>query len=217
MAKVPRLSRRTVLRGLGTALALPWLEAMTPRRAIGSEAAFPLRLAIVYVPNGIHMADWTPTAEGADYQLPGILEPLAAFKKDLLVLSGLAMHKADGPSGNHARAQAVFLTGQRPPDNGKELKLGISIDQLAAREIGRQTRLPSLELSCEAGVQSGRCDSPYSCAYTSNISWKSERMPLPPGVNFRCSTQLPAGLGKLGRLGDHCSSRMGYKRYLSME
>jgi hypothetical protein len=124
-----RLSRRTVLRGLGTALALPWLEAFCPvTKARDTTRPAPRRLCIVYVPNGVHMPDWTPAVEGSDYQLLWILEPLAPFRQDLLVLSGLAAHLADGPSGNHARAQAVFLTGRRPPDDGKELKLGISID-----------------------------------------------------------------------------------------
>jgi hypothetical protein len=185
MGSANPITRRTLLRGLGTALALPWLEAMVPHSARAAAARrFPNRMAVVYVPNGANMADWTPKETGRDFTLPRILKPLESFQKDLLVLSGLSAHKADGPSGNHARAMAVFLTGKRPPDNGG-VQLGVSADQLAARVVGRQTRLPSLEIGCEAGAQSGRCDAPYSCAYTSNISWKSETAPLPPEVNPR--------------------------------
>ncbi len=175
------ISRRTVLRGLGAALALPWLEALAP----AAPGRPPVRLAFVYVPNGVHMPDWTPTATGADYRLPWILEPLAPVKQDVLVLSGLSAHRADGPSGNHARAMAAYLTGRRPPDSGGEILLGVSADQVVARAVGRNTRLPSLELGCEPGAQSGRCDAPYSCAYTSNLSWRSESTPMPPEVNPR--------------------------------
>ncbi len=166
-------------------VALPWLEAWgsTPARANGAVVP-PTRMAVVYVPNGVNMAEWTPKDEGADYALPHILEPLAPVKQDVLVLSGLAMHGADGPSGNHARASAVFLTGRRPPDSGA-VHLGISADQLAARAAGRYTRLPSLEIGCEPATPVGHCDDPYSCAYTSTISWKGEASPLPHTVNPR--------------------------------
>src|SRR4051794_21580884 len=113
------LSRRTVLRGLGTAIALPWLEAMTPAFARGAAAAanHPLRMAFFYVPNGVHMQDWTPKAEGSGFELPEILKPMASFKDDLLVLTGLAQEngeaKGDGP-GDHARALSTFLTGVHP-------------------------------------------------------------------------------------------------------
>jgi hypothetical protein len=125
------------------------------------------------------MPDWTPAAAGRDYQLPAILAPLADFKGDLSVITGLAAHRADGPSGNHARALAVFLTGTRPPDSGREHQLGVSMDQLAAQTAGRHTRLPSLEISGEPAQQAGQCDNPYSCAYTSCIAWSSATTPLP--------------------------------------
>ena len=178
--KPPPLSRRTLLRGCGIALALPWLEAMEPLGVLASTPRpAPRRLGVVYVPNGIHMPDWTPTATGRDYRLPAILEPLADFKSDFSILTGLAAHRADGPSGNHARALAVFLTGQRPPDTGREHQLGISMDQLAAQVTGRETRLASLEISGEPAQQAGQCDNPYSCAYTSCIAWSSPTTPLP--------------------------------------
>ncbi len=187
------VSRRTALRGLGISLALPWLEGLAAGTAPSRRP--PARLAFVYVPNGIHMPDWTPTTVGTDFRLPWILEPLADFRQDILVLSGLAAHRADGPSGNHARAMAAYLTGRRPPDSGGEIRLGISADQLAARAVGSETRLPSLELGCEPGAQSGRCDTPYSCAYTSNLAWRSETSPAPPDVNPRSVFERLFGSG----------------------
>ena len=180
-----RITRRTALKGLGTLVALPWLEAWgSAATGAGDDSAPPTRMAVVYVPNGVNMVDWTPKATGADYALSLILEPLKAVKQDVLVLSGLAMHGADGPSGNHARASAVYLTGRRPPDNGG-VHLGVSADQIAAHAAGRYTRLPSLEIGCEPPTPVGHCDDPYSCAYTSTISWKSETSPLPHAVSPR--------------------------------
>jgi hypothetical protein len=179
------ISRRTVLRGLGTAVALPWLEAMTaPARAAvsaGSSAA-PLRLAYFFVPNGMHMPDWIPEQEGSLDNLPAILQPLAEHKSRLTVLSGLTLNGGralgDGP-GDHARCVASYLTGAHPfKTDGKNIKNGISVDQAAAEVIGRQTRLPSLELGTEPSSQGGRCDSGYSCVYTSNMSWRTPTSPM---------------------------------------
>jgi hypothetical protein len=185
------ISRRTLLRGLGATVALPWLEAMGPLTswASGAEAgkAAPNRVAFLYVPNGKNMADWTPTAEGSDFELPAILEPLAAVKEDLLVLTGLTADKArphgDG-GGDHARALAAFLTGCQPrKTDGTDIRVGISVDQMAASRIGDTTRLPSIELGCEQGAMAGNCDSGYSCVYSSTISWRSATQPLPKEVN----------------------------------
>ena len=179
-----RISRRTALKGLGTLVALPWLKSVGTA-ASGGAVAPPTRMAVVYVPNGVNTAEWTPKEEGADYALSHILEPLAPVKQDVLVLSGLAMHKADGPSGNHARASAVFLTGLRPPDNGG-VHLGVSADQLAARAAGRYTPPAVVGDRLRTGATPvGHCDDPYSCAYTSTISWKGEASPLPHTVNPR--------------------------------
>ncbi len=185
------ISRRTVLRGLGTALALPWLEAMGPLTnwVAGAPAASaaPNRMAFLYVPNGKNMPDWTPKTEGAGFQLPPILEPLAPVKDDVLVLTGLTADKArpngDGP-GDHARALAAFLTGCQPrKTDGTDIRAGISVDQVAAARLGDQTRLPSLEIGCEQGAMAGNCDSGYSCVYSSAISWRSATQPLPKEVN----------------------------------
>jgi len=203
------VSRRTLLRGLGTAVALPALEAMLPKSARAAQAQMiPNRMAVVYVPNGINMADWTPQQTGAQFTLPRILTPLEPWQKELLVLSGLSAHRADGRSGNHARAQAVFLTGQRPPESGG-LRLGVSVDQLAARVAGRETRLPSLEIGCEVGAYSGKCDTPYSCAYTSNIAWKSEDSPLPPEVTPRMVFDRLFANTAAGEAGEDRSRRIG--------
>ncbi len=185
------LSRRTLLRGLGCAVALPWLESMGSFRAWAENASnhrvAPNRLAFLYVPNGQDMPNWTPSSEGILGDLPPILESLAPAKNDLLVLTGLAADKArpygDG-GGDHARAMAAFLTGVHPrKTDGTDIRAGTSVDQLAAARIGDLTRLPSLELGGEAGGMAGNCDSGYSCVYSSTMSWKSPTQPLPKEVN----------------------------------
>ena len=183
------MSRRTLLRGLGTALALPVLDAMIPTRLLGAEAkaaakavTAPRRLAWIYVPNGIDMQNWTPAETGSAYRLTPILEPLAEFKDRFTVISGLACDKAnpngDG-GGDHGRASASYLTGaQARKTEGANLKCGLSADQAAAARIGHLTKFPSLELGVEEGKQAGRCDNGYSCAYYHTISWRSETTPV---------------------------------------
>ncbi|HEX8295416.1 MAG TPA: DUF1552 domain-containing protein [Chthoniobacteraceae bacterium] len=187
----PLLSRRTVLRGLGTAIALPWLESMGRMTAwaasLPGQKIAPNRMAFLYVPNGKDMSNWTPTREGKLTTLPSILAALEPVKSELLVLTGLAADKArphgDG-GGDHARAMAAFLTGSQPrKTDGTDIRAGISVDQLAAARIGSQTRLPSLEIGCETGGMAGNCDSGYSCVYSSTMSWKSPTQPLPKEVN----------------------------------
>ena len=185
-----RISRRALLRGAGAAVALPWMEAMAS--AAGPAATSPegpRRMAFFYVPNGVHMKDWKPGAEGRDFQIPWILEPLAPLKQDMLVLTGLAQDNArahgDGP-GDHARSLSCFLTGVHPvKTDGANIQVGVSVDQVAAQKIGSATRLPSLELGIERGGQSGSCDSGYSCAYSSNISWRSPTTPTAKEINPR--------------------------------
>lgn len=187
---VDGVSRRTVLRGLGVSLALPWMESLAARESQGSEPAGPpRRMAYVFVPNGVHLPDWTPNRTGYGFDLPYILEPLAPVKDHLLVLSGLTHDKGrangDGP-GDHARSASVFLTGAQPrKTSGANIRSGISVDQLAAQSIGRRTRFASLELGCEAGRSAGNCDSGYSCAYSSNIAWSSETTPVGKETNPR--------------------------------
>jgi hypothetical protein len=135
------------------------------------------------------MPDWTPAKIGADFDLPPTLAALQPFKEELLVLSGLAQQKAcangDG-DGDHARAMAAFLTGAQPrKTGGSDIRVGVSVDQVAAGVLGSTTRFASLELGCEPGLQSGQCDSGYSCAYQANISWKTESTPMAKEVNPR--------------------------------
>src|SRR5438132_7938169 len=188
------IPRRTFLRGLGTTIALPVLEAMAPATRLLAEVpgapiktGRPLRMAFLYVPNGANMADWTPGQTGTEFDLPSILDPLRELRGDFQVLSGLAQDKAfpngDG-AGDHARASATFLTGcQARKTAGADIRVGVSVDQVAAAGIGRATWLPSLELSSEKGRPSGSCDSGYACAYQFNLAWKTETTPLPPEVD----------------------------------
>jgi hypothetical protein len=180
------LSRRTLLRGLGAAISLPLLDAMVP--AFASPAS-PLRLAFIYVPNGILMDHWTPTTDGSAFELPRILAPLAPHRDNIQVLSGLTQNtgRALGDAaGDHARASATYLTGVHPSKtDGAGICAGISVDQVAASQIGAATKLPSLELACEDGRLIGNCDSGYSCAYSNTLSWRTPSTPLPPEVNPR--------------------------------
>jgi hypothetical protein len=178
------IQRRTFLRGVGCAMALPWLEAFVPRAC--AAPTHPQRLVFAFVPNGKHMPSWTPKAEGAGFALSPLLEPLKAFRDDILVLSGLTLDGArshgDGP-GDHARALGAFLTCSHPQKRG--VKAGVSADQVAARLLGRRTRLPSLELGIERNRSSGSCDSGYSCAYSSNLSWRGPKTPMGKEIDPR--------------------------------
>lgn len=188
------LSRRHFLRGVGAAIALPMLDSMIPAAfgqaaKIAARKASPLRLSFVYVPNGIVMDKWTPATEGAAFELTPILQPLAPFRHQATVISGLINHQAnslgDG-GGDHARAGASFLTGAHPKKTGgSDIRAGISADQVAAEQIGRETRLASIELGLDDNRVVGHCDSGYSCAYTNSIAWRSESTPLPPETNPR--------------------------------
>ncbi|MBS1706551.1 MAG: DUF1552 domain-containing protein [Armatimonadetes bacterium] len=184
------ISRRTVLRGLGTAVALPYLEAMMPLTAMAQSAAPPpIRMGFVFVPNGVRIEHWTPTAVGTNFELPSILKPLQDVRGSLNVLTGLAQQNAaalgDG-AGDHARSTACWLTGVHPKKTaGSDIHNGISVDQVAAQRIGQHTRLASIELGCERGAVAGDCDSGYSCAYSSSISWRGESTPNAKEINPR--------------------------------
>src|SRR5437764_1612302 len=166
------LSRRTFLRGAGAVIGLPFLDAMVPAlgRAAGAARTPPTRLCYVYVPNGMVMRDWTPAAPGKDFAFTPILKPLEPFREHTLVVSRLMDYNAnalgDG-GGDHARASASFLTGAHPRESGSDIRAGVSADQIAAEAIGRETRLPSLELGLEDTRIVGLCDGKYSCSYTS--------------------------------------------------
>lgn len=185
-----QLNRRTLLRGLGASIGLPALEIMTPTaKAAKARAKAPVRMAFVYSPNGKNMERWRSEGTGSGYKLSPTLQPLKDLKSEFQVLSGLDHQHAtagrDG-GGDHARANATFLTGVRAKKtSGADIKLGVSVDQVAAQQLGSLTRLPSLELSCDAARRSGGCDSGYSCAYQFNLSWKNERVPMSPEANPR--------------------------------
>ena len=183
------LDRRHFLRGAGVALAMPYLDAMAPAFAATRtlQANAPSRLAFVYVPNGVIQEAWTPAAEGDNFEFTRILKPLERHRQDLLVLSGLTHNNGralgDG-AGDHARAASSFLTGIHPKKTaGADIRLGISVDQVAANSIGSQTRFASLELGIEPGRLAGNCDSGYSCAYSNSISWRGQKTPNPPEIN----------------------------------
>lgn len=184
------ISRRAALRGVGTVVALPLLDAMLPR-GFGADkvAKPPRRMAFIYSPNGAVMPHWTPKKEGADFELPACLVPMKEFRDDMIVFSGLACDKArangDG-AGDHARASGAFLTGAQPKKTaGANFQAGVSADQLAARQLGDRTRLPSLELAVEKYRGAGNCDSGYSCVYEHTLSWRDATTPLPPEANPR--------------------------------
>jgi hypothetical protein len=186
------IPRRTVLRGLGATVALPLLDGMVPAFAAirGSAAEAVPRLSVIYVGNGAVMKGWTPTAEGTGYELTPILEPLAPFRDRMLVLSGLdnkpGVALPGEPAGGHGRIGGSFLTGVHvKPTEGADFEAGVSIDQLAARQLGQHTQLASLELGLESTEFAGACDAGFSCAYTTTISWRGPTTPLPMENNPR--------------------------------
>src|SRR6266850_6213400 len=176
--------RRTFLRGVGATLALPVLDAMTP--AFGAPATRPTRMAFMQTPNGIFNlnGEWTPKAVGANFELTRTLEPLAAFKDRMIVLSGLDSQQAAGLTGevggDHPRACTSWLTGTHAKmTSGADLRAGMSVDQIAAREFGKYTQLASLEVGLESPEVVGACESAYGCAYYNTIAWRNETSPLP--------------------------------------
>ena len=192
------IDRRAVLRGMGTAMALPWLEAMMPtgtgrvaRAASRAAAVSPTRLAFLFMPNGVHAPEWIPGRGRGDSptgavplpdRLPTLLEPFDRIREHVSIHTGLGHENArplgDGP-GDHARSAACFLTGAHPRKTaGRDIMNGISIDQQLAEHFRGTTRFSSLELGCEPAMTAGTCDSGYSCAYSANIAWRSPRSPV---------------------------------------
>jgi hypothetical protein len=175
--------RRTFLRGIGTTLALPLLDAMIP--AFGGTATKPvMRMGFVYVPNGIVPDKWKPVGEGADFQLSPIMAPLAPFRSQLLVTSGLAQKNANARAGEggafHSRACSAFLTCAHPtPTEGNDLRAGVSVDQIAAKELGKRTQLSSLEIALDAPETAGACEAQYACSYMNTLCWRTATTPLP--------------------------------------
>ena len=198
------IPRRTILRGIGTSLALPLLDSMVP--AFGSvKAAAPVRrFGAFYVPMGraysrITKIDyWTPPVDGALTQLSPILSPLEPVKDRALVLSGLGVHPADiADQGPHPRMQTAWLTGVRPrATEGADLLAGISLDQVLAREIGQETQIDSLQIGIEAVDTLGNCAPQYSCTYNNTISWRTPTSPLPMEINPRAVFERMFGMSE---------------------
>src|ERR1051325_10481919 len=220
------LSRRNFLRGLGACVALPALESIWGPGAFAAGAATkglattptgaPLRLGVVYFPNGAIQPTWWPKTEGADFDLPRTLEPFADVKSKIQIMGGLDHENAKpGPdgAGDHARASGTFLTGVRVKKTaGADIHAGISVDQVIANQVGHVTRFPSLELSCDAVRKSGNCDSGYSCAYQYNLAWRSPTTPIAPEPNPRLLFERLFGAGAHGERTESMKRRQAQQR-----
>lgn len=221
------LGRRQFLRGMGACVALPLLEsafprplraaATTPLGATGTSGA-PVRMAYVYFPNGAHQANWWPTGAGSAFQLGPTLQALNPLKSSLQVLGGLNHENAkpgnDG-AGDHARANATFLTGARARKTAStDIHVGVSIDQVIAQQVGHLTRFPSLELSCDHVRKSGNCDSGYSCAYQYNLSWQAPGTPMAPEPNPRLVFERLFGSGPVADRQRNFQQRQATQRSL---
>lgn len=197
-------------------MALPFLEAMLPKALAVTSPKAPIRMAFLYVPNGMHMNEWTPKQVGADFDLPYIMDPLRSHKNDIMVLTGLTQDKGrnngDGP-GDHARAAATWLTGAQPlKSESSQIRLGVSADQVAAESIGSDTRFASLEVGLEPGRQGGKCDSGYACAYSNNISWRSDTTPSGKEINPRLVFERLFAASNPKAMGPAAARREKYKR-----
>ncbi|QDV84120.1 DUF1552 domain-containing protein [Planctomycetes bacterium TBK1r] len=208
MIQRKKVDRRTVLRGSAAVLGLPLLEAMTPmaRSAFASPDSMPrpVRMACIFVPNGVIMPQWKPivgpSGEPTDWECSETLQPLAPLKHKLNVISNLTHDNGRGykdGAGDHARCGATFLTAARPLKTSGNIRLGVSVDQIAAAQLAGQTRLPSIELGLEGSRNAGSCDSGYSCAYSSNISWRNETQPMPKETIPRLAFERMFGSGDL--------------------
>lgn len=200
-------SRRAFLRGAGVSLAIPPMLSLLTRTeaasaqiaAASTESGAPLRMAFMSIPNGVQQEHWFPTTEGEELELSSTLQPLESVKHQLQVIGGLKHENAtagnDG-AGDHARANATFLTGARARKTaGKDIHVGVSVDQVAAQRAGDATRFSSLELSSDAVRNSGSCDSGYACAYQYNLSWSSASTPVTPEPNPRLVFERLFGTG----------------------
>jgi hypothetical protein len=212
-------TRRQFLRGLGACIALPTLESLSPLKVLAAAptaklgataSGAPLRTAFIYFPNGAIPSVWWPNGGETDFELNRTLKPLDPVRQHIQILGGLEhLNATAGPDGggDHARANGTFLTGVRMKKSATDIRAGISIDQLMAREIGHLTRFPSLELTCDAGRNSGACDSGYSCAYQYNLSWSSPTTPMTPEANPRLVFERLFGSGAPGERAENLKRR----------
>ncbi len=217
------MNRRHFLRGLGACVALPVFSSMITSRVLalasipGAQLATtptgaPLRTAFVFFPNGAIPSRWWPTGTGgADFALSSTLQPLAAMRRHIQVLGGLAHLNANAGNdggGDHARGNGVFLTGVRLNKSATDIRAGISIDQVIANHVGHLTRFSSIELCCDSNRKSADCDSGYSCAYQYNLSWQSPTTPMPPESNPRLAFERLFGTGNHGERAQNAKRRM---------
>jgi hypothetical protein len=218
------MNRRNFLRGVGACIALPTFSSIVPSRVLAAMAASrlattatgaPLRTAFVFFPNGAIPAHWWPEGGETDFRLNATLAPLEPMRRSLQVLGGLEHANANGGKdggGDHARGNAVFLTGAHINKSATDVRAGISIDQVIAREVGHLTRFPSLELSCDVSRKSAGCDSGYSCAYQYNISWQSATTPMASENNPRLVFERLFGAGAHGERAANLQRRMAERR-----
>ncbi|TWT32202.1 hypothetical protein KOR34_39630 [Posidoniimonas corsicana] len=225
----PTIGRRRFLQGVGACVGLPLFESLAARSAVAAEATAtpalattasgaPLRMAFMSIPNGVQQEHWFPTGQGSDFSFNSTMKPLEAVKQHVQVLTGLDHeHATPGPdgAGDHARANATFLTGQRARKTaGKDIYVGVSVDQLAAQHVGHTTRFRSLELSCDAVRNSGSCDSGYACAYQYNLSWSTPTTPVTPEPNPRLAFERLFGGGAQGQRARNYQQRLETQRSL---
>ena len=217
-------SRRHFLRGLGACIALPAFESLSPTRLLAADVTAklattatgaPLRSAFVYFPNGAIPSTWWPEGGMTDFKLSRTLQPLEASRQQLQVFGGLDhLNAGPGPdgAGDHARANGTFLTGVRMKKSATDIRAGISIDQVMAKQVGHLTRFPSLELTCDSRRTSGTCDSGYSCAYQFNLSWSSPTTPMTPEGNPRLVFERMFGSGSPGQRAESLKQRREEQR-----
>ncbi len=214
------MHRRNFVRGLGAALALPGFASRpAPARAALTAAptptGVPLRTAFIYFPNGAIPSRWWPEGDETNFNLPPTLAPLESLRSQIQILQGLDQNNAtpgDDGGGDHARGNSVFLTGVRIKKSATQLRAGISIDQVMAKQLGHLTRFPSLELGCENSRRSGECDSGYSCAYQYNVSWQSSATPMPAESHPRLVFERLFGTGAHGERAANSIQRMKERR-----
>ena len=216
-------SRRGFLRGLGAAVALPALESFRPLLAAGAERAIattasgaPLRMAYLYIPNGVNLDLWRPKGTTSSYMMGETFKSMESLREDFQIYTGLEQQNAaaggDG-AGDHARGVATFLTSARARKTaGSDISLGVSVDQVAARAAANITRLASLELSADGVRKSGQCDSGYSCAYQFNLSWRSENQPMTPESQPRAVFERLFGAGSITERAESLGQRYSSKK-----
>lgn len=219
-----KLDRRKFLLGTGVTFAIPTLSSMETCSVRAGETALqaggkpPTRMAFMSIPNGVQQKHWFPSGEGHSYEFNSTMQPLQPLKDQLQVISGLNHEEAtagnDG-GGDHARANATFLTGARArKTSGKDIRVGVSIDQAAAQALGQATRFPSLELSSDAVRNTGACDTGYACAYQYNLSWSAPSTPVTPEPNPRFVFERLFGTGEHGERAKNLSERLESQRSL---